>query len=58
MRQVARDDKASAIFKSWESHGLLASIAPQIAKRHPDYEAVTDLTRAKEELIGAGLRHD
>ncbi len=56
LRQVARDDKASAIFKSWESHGLLASIAPQIAKRHPDYDAVTDLTRAKEELIGAGLR--
>src|ERR1700683_60970 len=56
LRQVARQDKASAILKSWESHGLLASIAPQIAKRHPDYDAVTDLTRAKEELMGVGLR--
>ena len=56
LRQVARDDKAAAILKSWESHGLLAAIAPQLAKRHPDYEAVTDLTRAKEELISAGMR--
>jgi tRNA nucleotidyltransferase/poly(A) polymerase len=56
LRQAARDDKAAGILKSWESHGLLETISPHLAKRHPDYDALSRLARAKEELMAVGLR--
>lgn len=56
LRQAARDDKAAAILKSWEARGLLSVVSPHLAKRHPDYEAISRLNKAREELLSAGLR--
>jgi len=53
---IAREEKPSVILKAWETRGLLSAIHPQLAKRHPDYEAITRLSRAREELLSAGLR--
>jgi tRNA nucleotidyltransferase (CCA-adding enzyme) len=53
---IAREEKPSVILKAWEARGLLSAIHPQLAKRHPDYEAITRLSRAREELLSAGLR--
>jgi tRNA nucleotidyltransferase (CCA-adding enzyme) len=53
---VAREEKPSVILKAWEARGLLSAIHPQLARRHPDYDAITRLSRAREELLSAGLR--
>ena len=53
---VAREEKPAVILKAWEARGLLAAIHPQFAKRHPDYDAITRIIRAREELLSAGLR--
>ncbi|MGB6430348.1 MAG: hypothetical protein WBF06_07160 [Candidatus Acidiferrales bacterium] len=53
---VAREEKPAVILKAWEARGLLAAIHPQLARRHPDYEAITRILRAREELLSAGLR--
>ncbi len=56
LRQVAREDKAAAILKAWEARGMLEVISPQLAKRHPDYDAIARLGKAREELLSGGLR--
>jgi tRNA nucleotidyltransferase (CCA-adding enzyme) len=53
---VAREEKPSVILKAWEAKGLLSAIHPQLAKRHPDYDAITRILRVREELLSAGLR--
>jgi tRNA nucleotidyltransferase (CCA-adding enzyme) len=53
---VAREEKPAVILKAWEARGLLSAIHPQLARRHPDYEAISRLLRAREELLSAGLR--
>src|SRR3984893_5212265 len=50
LRQVIREEKPVAILKAWESHGLLEALHPLLAKRHPDYEAVNRITRARDDL--------
>jgi hypothetical protein len=56
LRQVAREEKAGAVLKAWESRDLLETISPQLAKRHPDYEGLVRLARAREEMMSSGLR--
>jgi tRNA nucleotidyltransferase/poly(A) polymerase len=56
LRQLAREDKPGAVLKAWETNGLLSTVAPQLAKRHPDYDALIRLGRAREDLLSAGLR--
>jgi tRNA nucleotidyltransferase/poly(A) polymerase len=56
LRQVAREDKPAAILKAWEARELMGSIDEQLAKRHPDYEALGRIVRARDELMSAGLR--
>jgi tRNA nucleotidyltransferase/poly(A) polymerase len=55
-RQVAREDKPSAILKSWESHDLLGVVHPLLEKRHPDYEAINRIFRVREDMVNSGLR--
>ena len=54
--QLAREEKVGAILKAWESHGFLKVFHPQLAKRHPNYDAVNRILRAREELWGLGFR--
>jgi tRNA nucleotidyltransferase/poly(A) polymerase len=55
-RQAAREEKPLAVLKAWEARDLLEVLHPQLAKRHPDYEAITRITRVREEMAGAGFR--
>jgi tRNA nucleotidyltransferase (CCA-adding enzyme) len=56
LKQLAREDKPGAALKAWEASGLLHSVAPQLAKRHPHYDALMRLVRSRDELLSAGLR--
>ena len=55
LRQLTREDKPAAILKAWEARELLGSINAQLSKRHPDYEMLTRILRARDELASAGL---
>ena len=56
LRQLAREDKPAAVLKAWETNNLLEALAPQLARRHPHYDAVARLVRSRDELMSAGLR--
>jgi tRNA nucleotidyltransferase/poly(A) polymerase len=56
LRQLAREDKPVQILKAWESRGLLEAISPQLAKRHPHYEILARILRARDDLAAAGIR--
>jgi tRNA nucleotidyltransferase/poly(A) polymerase len=55
-RQLAREDKPAAILKAWEAQGLIGTIHPQLARRHPDYDSLARILRARDDLASAGLR--
>ena len=56
LRQLGREEKPAAILKAWEARGLIGTIHPQLVKRHPDYEMLARIIRARDEVIAAGLR--
>ncbi len=56
LRQLTREDKPVTILKAWEASGLLKAISPNLARRHPDYDAVARLVRARDDLMSANLR--
>jgi tRNA nucleotidyltransferase (CCA-adding enzyme) len=56
LRQLAREDKPAQVLKAWEARGLLGAVSPQLAKRHPHYEMLARILRAREDLASAGLR--
>jgi len=53
---LGREEKPAVILKAWESRGLIETIHPQLARRHPDYEMLSRLLRARDEVMAAGLR--
>jgi len=56
LRQLTREDKPVTILKSWEAHGLLGTFSSRLARRHPNYDAVARLVRARDDLVSANLR--
>lgn len=54
--QLGREDQPAAILKQWESHDLIEAIHPSLARRHPDYEGLARLQRAREGFLAAGVR--
>jgi tRNA nucleotidyltransferase/poly(A) polymerase len=56
LRAVAREERPSVVLKIWEQHNLLDAINSNLAKRHPDYDAITRLVKVREDLFTAGLR--
>jgi len=56
LRQLAREEKPAVILKAWESRGLIGTLHPQLVKRHPDYEMLARVIRARDEVFAAGLR--
>jgi tRNA nucleotidyltransferase (CCA-adding enzyme) len=56
LRQLGREEKPAAILKAWEARGLIGTIHPQLARRHPDYEMLAGIIRARDEVMAAGLR--
>jgi tRNA nucleotidyltransferase (CCA-adding enzyme) len=56
LRALAREERPTVVLKAWEQHDLLEAVNPNFAKRHPDYEAITRLMKAREDLFTAGFR--
>ncbi|HVS87196.1 MAG TPA: hypothetical protein VHF01_03120 [Candidatus Acidoferrum sp.] len=56
LRAVSREERPGVVLKAWEQHDLLEAIHPVLAKRHPDYDAITRLVKVREDLFTAGLR--
>jgi tRNA nucleotidyltransferase (CCA-adding enzyme) len=56
LRQLGREEKPAAILKAWEARGLIGTIHPQLARRHPDYEMLARIIRARDEVMASGLR--
>jgi tRNA nucleotidyltransferase (CCA-adding enzyme) len=56
VRQLARDDNPVAVLRSWESHGLLAAIHPQMARRKPSYDDLNRLAKVRESMMTVGVR--
>jgi len=56
LRQLGSEQKPVAILKVWEARGLIAAIHPQLARRHPDYDLLVRIVRARDELASVGLR--
>ena len=46
-RQAAREEKPLAVVKAWEARNLLEVLDSLLAKRHPDYDAITRITRVR-----------
>jgi tRNA nucleotidyltransferase (CCA-adding enzyme) len=56
LRAVAREERPTLVLKDWEEHDFLEVIHPVLAKRHPDYDAITRLVKVREDLFNAGFR--
>jgi tRNA nucleotidyltransferase/poly(A) polymerase len=56
LRAVAREERPTVVLKAWEQHDLLEAVNPNLAKRHPDYDAVARLVKVREDLFTAGFR--
>jgi tRNA nucleotidyltransferase/poly(A) polymerase len=56
LRQVAREENPAAVLKAWEAQDLLIVLNAQLAKRHPDYDAIQRVVRVREEMVSAGFR--
>src|ERR1700681_3561883 len=56
LRHVAREEKPVAVLKSRDSHGLLEALHPLLARRRPDYDAISRITRVRDDMVIAGFR--
>ncbi len=56
LRQIGSEQRPAAVLKAWEARGLIGAIHPQLARRHPHYDLLGRIVRAREELAAVGLR--
>jgi tRNA nucleotidyltransferase/poly(A) polymerase len=56
MRALAREERPQLILKEWHEQDLLELVHPLLAKKHPDYEAISRLQKVRDELFMAGFR--
>src|SRR6201984_1560836 len=56
LRALAREERPSVVLKAWEQADLLEAVNPNLAKRHPDYDAIARLGKVREDLFTAGFR--
>src|ERR1700736_4747486 len=56
LRAVAREERPAVVLKAWEQQHLLEAVNPNLAKRHPDYDAIARLMKVREDLFTAGFR--
>src|SRR5438309_4628021 len=54
LRALAREEQPSGTLKSWEEHGLMEIVHPVLAKKKPDYEAINQLSKVRDDLMMAG----
>jgi tRNA nucleotidyltransferase (CCA-adding enzyme) len=56
LRALAREERPHLTLKDWDEHDLLELVHPLLAKKHPDYEAISRLIKVRDELFMAGFR--
>jgi tRNA nucleotidyltransferase (CCA-adding enzyme) len=56
LRAIAREERPTVVLKAWEQRDLLDAVNPNLARRHPDYDAINRLMKVREDLFTAGLR--
>jgi tRNA nucleotidyltransferase (CCA-adding enzyme) len=56
LRALAREERPHLTLKEWDEHDLLELVHPLIAKKHPDYDAISRLIKVRDELFMAGFR--
>ena len=56
LRALAREERPHLVLKEWHSHDLLERVHPLLAKKHPDYDAISRLIKVRDELFMAGFR--
>lgn len=56
LRAAAKEERPNVVLKSWEEHKLLEAVNPVLAKKHPDYDAISRLIKVREDLFTAGFR--
>jgi len=56
LRALAREERPHLILKEWDEQELMELVHPLIAKKHPDYEAISRLIKVRDELFMAGFR--
>src|SRR5580700_8222636 len=56
VRAVAREERPAVVLKAWEQAHLMEAVNANLAKRHPDYEAINRLMKTREDLFTAGFR--
>jgi len=53
---LAKEEQPTGTLKSWEEHKLMEVVHPLLAKKKPDYEAINELSKVRDDLMMAGLR--
>src|SRR3984893_11106089 len=56
LRAVAREERPAVVLKAWEQQDLLEVVNANLAKRHPDYDAIARFMKVREDLFTAGFR--
>ena len=56
LRALAREERPHLTLKAWDEQDLLELVHPLLAKKHPDYEAISRLIKVRDELFMAGFR--
>jgi tRNA nucleotidyltransferase/poly(A) polymerase len=56
LRSLAREERPHLILKQWDELDLLELVHPLLAKKHPDYDAISRLIKVRDELFMAGFR--
>src|SRR6516225_3936103 len=56
LRSLAKEERPHLVLKEWQQHDLLERVHPLLAKKHPDYDAISRLIKVRDELFMAGFR--
>jgi tRNA nucleotidyltransferase (CCA-adding enzyme) len=56
LRALAREERPQLVLKEWVERELLELVHPLLAKKHPDYDAISRLFKVRDELFMAGFR--
>jgi tRNA nucleotidyltransferase (CCA-adding enzyme) len=56
LRALAREERPHLVLKEWHGQELLELVHPLLAKKHPDYDAISRLLKVRDELFMAGFR--
>jgi tRNA nucleotidyltransferase (CCA-adding enzyme) len=56
LRSLAREERPHLTLKEWDEQDLLELVHPLLAKKHPDYDAISRLLKVRDELFMSGFR--